>query len=82
MTSLTIRGLTVRRGGRAILDDVSLEIEAGQFVALVGPSGSGKTTLLKSINRLVEPDDGRGHDRRRGCRATCRSPRCATASAM
>jgi osmoprotectant transport system ATP-binding protein len=58
MTALTITGLTRRHGARAALDDVSLAIEAGQFVALVGPSGSGKTTLLKSINRLVEPDEG------------------------
>jgi osmoprotectant transport system ATP-binding protein len=53
-----IAGLTKRHGDRAALDGVSLSIDAGQFVALVGPSGSGKTTLLKSINRLVEPDEG------------------------
>jgi len=58
MTALEILGLTKRHGGRAALDAVSLSVEAGQFVALVGPSGSGKTTLLKSINRLVEPDEG------------------------
>ena len=58
MTALDITGLTKRHGDRAALDDVSLSIEAGQFVALVGQSGSGKTTLLKSINRLVEPDAG------------------------
>src|SRR5690349_19336105 len=45
-------------GGRTVLDDVSLSVPHGQFVALVGPSGSGKTTLLKTINRLVEPDAG------------------------
>ena len=55
---LEISGLTRRHGACVALDDVSLSVEAGQFVALVGPSGSGKTTLLKSINRLVEPDDG------------------------
>jgi len=58
MTALEIAGLTRRHGARAALDGVSLSVEAGQFVALVGPSGSGKTTLLKSINRLVEPDEG------------------------
>jgi osmoprotectant transport system ATP-binding protein len=58
MTALQISDLTKRHGGRAALDQVGLSVEAGQFVALVGPSGSGKTTLLKSINRLVEPDEG------------------------
>jgi osmoprotectant transport system ATP-binding protein len=55
---LDIEGLTRRHGGRAALDGVGLSVAAGEFVALVGPSGSGKTTLLKSINRLVEPDEG------------------------
>jgi osmoprotectant transport system ATP-binding protein len=55
---LEFEGLTRRYGGRAALDDVSLAVMGGEFVALVGPSGSGKTTLLKSINRLVEPDTG------------------------
>jgi len=55
---LEIEGLTKRHDHRAALDRVSLAVPAGQFVALVGPSGSGKTTLLKSINRLVEPDEG------------------------
>jgi osmoprotectant transport system ATP-binding protein len=55
---LTIEDLTKRHGGRPALDRVGLSVAAGEFVALVGPSGSGKTTLLKSINRLVEPDEG------------------------
>src|SRR5699024_11972902 len=40
------------------VDNLSLEIPAGELVAFVGPSGCGKTTSLKMINRLVEPTSG------------------------
>jgi len=54
------RGVAKRFPGqaRAAVDDVTLAIAGGSFVALVGSSGSGKSTLLKTINRLVEPDAG------------------------
>jgi len=42
-----------------VVDDVSLEIPAGQFVALVGPNGSGKSTLLRLLLGLRAPDRGR-----------------------
>ena len=45
-------------GATVAVDDVTLDIPAGQFVALVGASGSGKTTLLKLVNRLVDADSG------------------------
>ncbi len=48
-----------RYGAQAALADVSLEVAAGEFVALVGGSGSGKTTLLKTINGLIRPEEGR-----------------------
>lgn len=41
------------------LDDVSVEITAGEFTAVVGPSGSGKTTLLNAIGGLDEPTSGK-----------------------
>jgi iron complex transport system ATP-binding protein len=58
MSRLAAVKLTVRRGGRAILDDVTFELEDGAFVALVGPNGAGKSTLLSALAGLVKPDAG------------------------
>jgi len=58
--SVAFDGVTKRYpGGVAAVDGVTLEIAGGSFVALVGASGSGKSTLLKTVNRLVEPSEGR-----------------------
>jgi osmoprotectant transport system ATP-binding protein len=51
-------GVSANRGGRRVLQDVSIAIGAGETVALVGRSGSGKTTLLRLVNRLSDPDSG------------------------
>ena len=57
--ALAFERVTKRYGSTIAVDAVSIEIARGSFVALVGTSGSGKSTLLKTINRLVEPSEGR-----------------------
>jgi branched-chain amino acid transport system ATP-binding protein len=55
---LKIRSLDVAYGGLNALSEVSLDVEEGQFVAVVGPNGAGKTTLFKSISGVVTPAAG------------------------
>ncbi len=55
---LKIRSLDVAYGGLRALRGVSLDVERGQFVAVVGPNGAGKTTLFKTISGVVTPAAG------------------------
>ncbi len=55
---LDVRDVSVRFDDRTVLDGVSLQIGAGDVVALLGPSGSGKSTLLRVIAGLLAPDAG------------------------
>jgi len=58
MGELSLRGLTVRYGAEAVVEDFSLEVKQGELVSLLGPSGAGKTTILKAIAGLIEPERG------------------------
>lgn len=56
--AVSVRGLTLRRGGRTILRDVDLEVRRGEFVAIVGANGAGKTTLVQAIAGVLPPPRG------------------------
>jgi ABC-type polar amino acid transport system ATPase subunit len=55
---LQIRGVSLRRGARQILDRVGFSVPRGGLLALMGPSGSGKTTILRVIAALEPFDEG------------------------
>jgi len=61
-TAVDVQNLSVRfrsrRSTTTALDDVTMRVEAGEFISIVGPSGCGKSTLLKVVAGLVKPSDG------------------------
>ena len=58
MSKISVRNLTKKYGTAIALNNVSLEIESGEFLVLLGPSGCGKTTLLRCLAGLETPDAG------------------------
>ena len=58
MSLLSVRSIVKRYGGLTAVDNVSLEVEAGELVGLIGPNGSGKTTLLNILSGHAEPNAG------------------------
>lgn len=58
MTILEFRKVSFSNEGQRILHNISIQMEAGDFISVVGPSGSGKSTFLKLCCHLLSPSDG------------------------
>jgi len=58
MSALSAKAIGVSLGGRAVLEQVDLEVQSGQVIGLLGPNGAGKTTCFYMIVGLVQNDSG------------------------
>ena len=56
---VSAQALALRFGERVLWDDLSFELEAGEFLAVLGPNGTGKTSLIRILLGLLEPSAGR-----------------------
>ncbi|UVE52466.1 metal ABC transporter ATP-binding protein (plasmid) [Haloferax larsenii] len=61
MTVVSLSDVAFSYGDVPVIDGISLDIEAGEFLGLVGPNGSGKSTLLRLLLGLERPDRGEAH---------------------
>lgn len=55
---LQVSDLSLKQGKRTLLQQISLEVSAGEIVTIIGPNGAGKTTLLRVLLRLLKPTSG------------------------
>ena len=58
--AINVRGLSKRYGGKAVVDQVDLQVQRGQICGFLGPNGSGKTTTIRLLCGLLTPDAGSG----------------------
>ena len=50
---ISVRNLTYRAGKKTLLDDLSFEVQAGEYLTIIGPNGAGKSTLLKCLDNIL-----------------------------
>ena len=64
-TLISLENVSMAFDGRRVLEDVSMSVVRGDFMAITGPNGGGKTTLLRIMMRLLRPtrgtESGRAH---------------------
>ena len=58
MSALSLSGLTVERGGRPVVKDVTITVPAGEVTALLGPNGAGKSSLVLAVGGVLRPRPG------------------------
>jgi len=59
--SLSLEQVSITLGGRALVNDVSLDLNPGEVVGLLGPNGAGKTTTFNLVTGMLQPDRGAVH---------------------
>lgn len=55
---ISVKSLSIQKENKTILQDISFQIQKGEYIGLIGPNGAGKTTLLKTIMGLNKPKTG------------------------
>src|SRR5215210_2699779 len=58
--AIDVRGMTKRFGDRTVVNDISLQVRAGEIYGFLGPNGSGKTTFIRMLCGLLRADAGSG----------------------
>jgi zinc/manganese transport system ATP-binding protein len=57
--ALNVQGITVHLDGKMILNNMSFQVESGEFIGILGPNGAGKTTLFRVLLELIRPQGGK-----------------------
>src|SRR6187402_3243489 len=58
--AIDVRGMTKRFGDRTVVNDIALQVRAGEIYGFLGPNGSGKTTFIRMLCGLLRADAGSG----------------------